>query len=35
MTKTLFTISSPVRCMGVLVILVVLWAAIYWAISLP
>ncbi|MFU0814707.1 MAG: hypothetical protein ACFWUG_11760 [Rahnella inusitata] len=35
MTKTLFTISSPVRCIVVLAVLVVLWAAIYWAISLP
>ena len=35
MTKTLFTISSSVRSIGVLAALVVLWAAIYWAISLP
>lgn len=35
MTKTLFTLSSPVRCVAVLVVLIILWAAIYWAISLP
>lgn len=35
MTKTLFTLSSPVRCIAVLAVLAVLWAAIYWAVSLP
>lgn len=35
MTKTLFTLSSLARCVAVLAVLAILWAAIYWAISLP
>jgi len=33
--RTLFSVSALTRCLGVLAVLALLWAAIYWAVSLP